>query len=205
VQARKYADQTTMNIRARHYLTAKFSGAILVLAVCLSCSVIAEEGSGKLIGGAFNLINHHNEPVTEKDFLGKFMLVYFGYTYCPDVCPTDLQIMSAALGMVDPAIARDITPVFISIDPERDTVALMAQYIRHFHKNLIGLTGTVDQVKAIKSKYRVYSAKTDDTTNYLVDHTAYTYLMNKDGTLLKHFNHALPPEKMAKQIMALAR
>jgi cytochrome oxidase Cu insertion factor (SCO1/SenC/PrrC family) len=155
--------------------------------------------------GAFNLINHHNEPVTEKDFLGKFMLVYFGYTYCPDVCPTDLQIMSAALGMVDPAIARDITPVFISIDPERDTVALMAQYIRHFHKNLIGLTGTVDQVKAIKSKYRVYSAKTDDTTNYLVDHTAYTYLMNKDGTLLKHFNHALPPEKMAKQIMALAR
>ena len=181
-----------MSIGARHYLTAKFSGAIFVLAVCLSCSVIAEEGSGKLIGGAFNLINHHNEPVTEKDFLGKFMLVYFGYTYCPDVCPTDLQIMSAALGLVDPAVAKDITPVFVSIDPERDTVALMAQYIRHFHKNLIGLTGTVDQVKSIKSKYRIYSAKTDDTTNYLVDHTAYTYLMNKDGTLLKHFNHALP-------------
>ncbi|MDA7754720.1 SCO family protein [Pseudomonadales bacterium] len=195
----------TLNARVRHYSTARFSGAILALTVFLSCSAIAEKSGGELIGGSFNLLNHHNEPVTEKDFLGKFMLVYFGYTYCPDICPTDLQIMSEALGMVDPAVARDITPVFVSIDPERDTVALMAQYIRHFHKNLIGLTGTVDQVKAIKSKYRVYSAKTDDTTNYLVDHTAYTYLMNKDGTLLKHFNHALPPEKMAKQIMALAR
>ncbi|MDC3358294.1 SCO family protein [Pseudomonadales bacterium] len=195
----------TPNARARHYSTARFSGAILVLTVFLSCSAIAEKSGGELIGGTFNLLNHHNEPVTEKDFLGKFMLVYFGYTYCPDVCPTDLQIMSEALRMVDPAIARDITPVFVSIDPERDTVALMAQYIRHFHKNLIGLTGTVDQVRAIKSKYRVYSAKSDNTANYLVDHTAYTYLMNKDGTLLKHFNHALPPEKMAKQIMALAR
>ena len=89
-----------MNIRARDYLTAKFSGAIFVLVVCLSCSAIAEESNGNLIGGAFNLVNHHNEPVTEKDFLGKFMLIYFGYTYCPDICPTDLQNISAALRTV---------------------------------------------------------------------------------------------------------
>ena len=87
----------TLNARARHYSTARFSGAILVLTVFLSCSAIAEKSGGELIGGAFNLLNHHNEPVTEKDFLGKFMLVYFGYTYCPDICPTDLQIMSEAL------------------------------------------------------------------------------------------------------------
>ncbi len=194
-----------MNPSHHHYLAPILASAILALTVLLSSSATFAERSEKAIGGAFNLINHHNKPVTDEDFLGKYMLVYFGYTYCPDVCPTDLQIMSKALSMVDSDIAEDIAPVFISIDPERDTVALMAQYVKYFHKNLIGLTGTVDQVKDIKSKYRVYSAKSDDTANYLVDHTAYTYFMGRDGKLLKHFNHALPPEKMAEQIMALAR
>jgi len=197
----------SLNSSTKHFSLQNFS-CVILLAITLvaipSIANSAENGRNK-IGGSFNLTNHQNKSVTEKDFLGKYMLVYFGYTYCPDVCPTDLQIMSAALRMIDPAIAKDITPVFVSIDPERDTVDLMAEYIKHFHKNLVGLTGTVDQIKEIKSKYRVYSAKSDDTADYLVDHTAYTYLMDKDGRLLKHFNHALPPERMAAQISALTK
>ncbi len=197
----------SLNSSTKHFSLQNFS-CVILLAITLvaipSIANSAENGRNK-IGGSFNLTNHQKKSVTEKDFLGKYMLVYFGYTYCPDVCPTDLQIMSAALRLIDPAIAKDITPVFVSIDPERDTVDLMAEYIKHFHKNLVGLTGTVDQIKEIKSKYRVYSAKSDDTADYLVDHTAYTYLMDKDGRLLKHFNHALPPEKMAEQISALTK
>lgn len=163
----------------------------------------AAENSRALIGGSFSLTNHLNEPVTEKDFLGKYMLIYFGYTYCPDICPTDLQIMADALNMLDPDILNQITPVFVSVDPERDTPEVMAEYIKFFHKNLIGLTGTVEQVEAIKSAYKVYAAKSDNNPGYLVDHTAYTYFMDKNGKLLKHFNHAEAPEKMATEITSL--
>ncbi len=165
----------------------------------------ASENSRSLIGGPFNLVNHMNEPVTEKDFLGKYMLVYFGYTYCPDICPTDLQIMADALNMLEPDVLNQITPVFISVDPERDTTDVMAEYIRFFHKDLVGLTGTVEQVEAVKSEYRVYAAKTDNEPGYIVDHTAYTYFMGTDGKLLKHFSHAEEPEVMAAEIRSLVK
>lgn len=165
----------------------------------------ASENSRALIGGPFNLTNHLNQPVTDKDFLGKYMLVYFGYTYCPDVCPTDLQIMTDALHMLDASVLKQITPVFVSIDPERDTVEVMAEYVDYFHENLIGLTGTVEQIDAIKSEYRVYAEKADDTADYIVDHSAFTYLMDKNGELLQHFSHAEDPEVMARQITSLVR
>lgn len=165
----------------------------------------ATENSRALVGGPFNLSNHLNQPVTEKDFLGKYMMVYFGYTYCPDICPMDLQIMTDALNMLDPDISAQITPVFVSVDPERDTVDIMAEYIEYFHDDLIGLTGTVDQIEAIKSEYRVYAAKADNTADYIVDHTAFTYLMDKEGNLLNHFNHAEDPQRMATKITSLIK
>lgn len=163
----------------------------------------ASENSRALIGGPFNLTNHLNEAVTEQDFMGHYMMVYFGYTYCPDICPMDLQIMTDALHLLDPSISSQIKPVFVTVDPERDTTEIMAEYIEYFHENLIGLTGTVEQIEAVKSEYRVFAAKADNTENYIVDHTAYTYLMDEEGVLLKHFNHAEEPEKMASQITAL--
>ncbi|MCC3861909.1 SCO family protein [Pseudemcibacter aquimaris] len=163
----------------------------------------ASENSRALIGGEFALTNHMGEAVTDKDFLGKYMLVYFGYTYCPDVCPMDLQIMADAMNELDPSLVDQINPVFVSVDPERDTVDVMAEYVGFFHKDMIGLTGTVDQVNNIKKAYRVYSAKADDSADYLVDHTSYTYLMDKDGSLLKHFNHGEDPVEMASTITAL--
>ena len=163
----------------------------------------AAENSRALIGGAFELVNHKGEIVTDKDFLGKYMIVYFGYTYCPDVCPMDLQIMADSLGYLEPSEVEQITPVFVTIDPDRDTQEVMAEYIAFFHKDLIGLTGTTEQIDTIKKAYKVYAAKADDTPDYLVDHTAYTYFMGKDGNLLQHFNHGEDPEAMAARMAAL--
>lgn len=165
----------------------------------------AAENSRALIGGPFHLTNHLNQSVSDQDFKGKYMLMYFGYTYCPDICPMDLQIMSDALDLLEPEVLEQISPMFISVDPERDTFDVMATYVNYFHKDLIGLTGTVEQIDAVKSEYRVYAAKADDSPDYIVDHTSYTYLMDKEGKYMDHFNHAEDPEKMAAKITALVR
>jgi cytochrome oxidase Cu insertion factor (SCO1/SenC/PrrC family) len=177
--------------------------AIIVWSIYLNSDKTpsASENSRSLIGGEFELVNHRNEPVTDKDFLGKYMIVYFGYTYCPDVCPMDLQIMADALRELDADDLEKLNPVFVTVDPERDTTDVMAEYIKFFHNDLIGLTGTPEQIDTIKKAYRVYAAKADDSADYLVDHTAYTYLMDRDGKLLKHFNHGEDAKVMAS-IMA---
>lgn len=163
----------------------------------------AAESSRALIGGEFELVNHNNEIVTDKDFLGKYMIVYFGYTYCPDVCPMDLQIMADALNHLEAEDLAMLNPVFVTVDPERDTTEVMAEYTSYFHEDLIGLTGTLDQIDTIKKAYRVYAAKADDSEDYLVDHTSYTYLMDKEGKLLQHFNHGEDPEAMAAKMATL--
>lgn len=160
----------------------------------------AAESSRALIGGEFELINHKGEAVTDKDFLGKYMIVYFGYTYCPDVCPMDLQIMADSLGYLSPEQLEQVNPVFVTVDPERDTTEVMAEYTKYFHEKLIGLTGTQAQIDTAKKAYRVFAAKADDTPDYLVDHTAYTYFMDKEGKLLQHFNHGEDPEAMAAKM-----
>lgn len=163
----------------------------------------ATENSRALIGGSFALKNHLNEAVTEEDFKGKYMIVYFGYTYCPDVCPMDLQIMADSLSYLNTQQLEQISPVFVTVDPERDTVEVMAEYVKYFHEDLVGLTGTVEQIEVIKKAYRVYAAKADDSRDYLVDHTSYTYFMDIDGSLLQHFNHGEEPEQMAAKMAAL--
>ncbi len=184
--------------------------SLLIVAVLVWMSYLKKEetptaaqSSRALIGGSFELVNHKNESVTSQDFLGKYMIVYFGYTYCPDVCPMDLQIMSDALSYLEPEKLEQLTPVFVSVDPERDTPEVMAEYVNYFHEDLIGLTGTVEQIEQIKKAYRVYAAKADDSADYLVDHTAYTYLMDKQGKFLQHFNHGEYPEIMAEKIASL--
>ena len=163
----------------------------------------ASENSRAHIGGSFELVNHKGETVTEKDFLGKYMIVYFGYTYCPDVCPMDLQIMADSLRYLEPDQLSELNPVFVTVDPERDTTEVMAEYIAFFHQKLIGLTGTPEQIDTIKKAFKVYAAKADDSSDYLVDHTAYTYFMAKDGSFLQHFNHGEDPEDMAAKMASL--
>lgn len=154
------------------------------------------------IGGPFSLVNQFGQPVTEKTFAGRHMLVYFGYTYCPDVCPTELQVMHQALDALGDR-ANGIDPVFITVDPERDTVALMKDYASHFHPRLQALTGTPDQVKAAARAYGVYFARARDTgatTEYLMDHSSLVFLIGPDGGYVTHFRTGTRPEEMARQI-----
>ena len=157
------------------------------------------------IGGPFQLTDHNGRRVTEKTFAGKYMLVYFGYTYCPDVCPTGLTKISNALDILGP-VADEIAPIFITIDPARDTPEQLREYATYFHPRLLGLTGTADEIAAVASAYRVYFAKVDnkepgaDPEDYTVDHSAIGYLMGPDGTFQLHFSHGTDAETMAKRI-----
>ena len=160
--------------------------------------------SGPSVGGPFTLVNHEGETVTEEDFLGKYMLVFFGYTYCPDVCPTALSDMAAALDMLGDEKAKQITPVFISVDPARDTPDHLAEYVSFFHSRTVGLTGSEEQIKAAAREYRGYyrlnEPTGDDPQDYLVDHTSIIYLMGPEGKLVTHFSHGTDPKAMAERI-----
>jgi protein SCO1/2 len=153
------------------------------------------------IGGPFGLIDHTGRPRTNADFRGKLMLVYFGFTYCPDICPTDLQAISLALDRLG-AAADQVQPLFITVDPERDTAAHLAEYVSLFHPRLIGLTGDAAAIRAAADAYKVYYAKVpnDAGTDYTVDHTAFIYLMDADGKYLGFFPPGTPPERIAETI-----
>lgn len=143
---------------------------------------------GGSVGGAYELIDQDGKTVTDKDFAETYKLIYFGFTYCPAICPTELSKMTDALDKMGTA-ARAIQPIFITIDPERDTAAVMKQYVGHFDERLIGMTGTPEQVKAAASAYKVYYARVDDpaATEYTMDHSSYIYFMSPDDTLLHIF------------------
>lgn len=154
------------------------------------------------IGGPFRLIDHNGSPRGPEDFAGRFLLVNFGYTFCPDVCPIGLQTMTAALEQLGDQAAR-VQPLFITIDPDRDTPAVLKAYVEHFAPSLIGLTGSADEVAKAAKAYRVYYKIAGDPKsdpNYLVDHSVITYLMGPDGKFLTHFTHQTPADKMAAAI-----
>ncbi len=154
-----------------------------------------------LVGGSFELTAHTGERVTDKNFRGRLMLVYFGYTYCPDVCPAGLQVISAALDQLGPASTR-IAPIFITVDPERDTVTVLNEYVSSFHKSLTGLTGSAQEISDVARAYRVYFRKVEDPAmnTYLLDHTSFIYLMDGNGAFVTHFPHSIAPEKLAERL-----
>ena len=168
----------------------------------LSRQVPGFTGSGTaLVGGPFTLTDQTGKRVTEKDFLGKHMLVFFGYTFCPDVCPTELQVMTAALDMIGPE-ADKITPVFVTFDPERDTVQVMKAYVENFGPRLVGLTGSPDEIATVAKAYRVYYAKAgkSGSPDYLMDHSSIIYLMGPDGSFVKHFTYTTDAKALAQSL-----
>lgn len=156
-----------------------------------------------LVGGPFELINQKGETVTEADFRGRHMLIFFGFTYCPDICPLTLEIIGAAMDELGP-MSDQVQPVFVTVDPERDTPEVLAEYLSYFGDNIVGLTGTPDQVSHILSIYRVYAAKTGDiaSEDYLMDHSTIVYLMAPDGRFMTHFSQIASPQDLADQIRA---
>lgn len=155
-----------------------------------------------LVGGPFALTDQTGKRVTDKDFRGRYLLVFFGFTNCPDVCPSALQVMAAALDKLGPK-GQKITPVFITVDPERDTPAQLASYLKSFHPRLVGLSGTPAEIEAVTKAYRVYVKKVADpksSAGYTFDHSAIIYLMGPDGAYLAHFTHASNVEAMAERL-----
>jgi protein SCO1/2 len=154
------------------------------------------------IGGPFDLVDEQGRPRRDADFRGKLMLIYFGYTHCPDVCPTSLQIMGNALDLLPAETVAQVAPIFITIDPERDTVAGLKGYAEQFHPQMLGLTGSPEQVAAAAKAYRVFYRKgRGEPDSYLVEHSSIVYLMGRDGRYLTHFTH----EGTAEQIAAAIR
>jgi cytochrome oxidase Cu insertion factor (SCO1/SenC/PrrC family) len=158
-----------------------------------------------LVGGPFTLTDQTGKRVTDKDFRGRYTLVFFGFTYCPDVCPSALQVMAAALDKLGPQ-GQKITPLFITVDPERDSPAQLASYLKSFHPRLVGLTGTPAEIEAVTKAYRVYVKKVADpksSAGYTFDHSAIIYLMGPDGAYLAHFTHATNVDAMAERLAKL--
>lgn len=152
-------------------------------------------------GGPFTLTTHEGKQVTEKDFEGQYRLIYFGFTYCPAICPTELQRISTILNTLGPA-GETIQPLFITVDPERDTIEQMQSYVGLFHPRLVGLTGTIEQIAQIKKGYKVYSQKVEsaEMTDYTVDHSSFIYFMGADNSLIKLFKADDKIEDMIAQI-----
>lgn len=153
------------------------------------------------IGGPFTLVDHNGRPVTEEILVGKPTLVYFGYTYCPDFCPTELANMAAAADILE-GKGVDVGLVFITVDPERDTPESLTNYVEAFHDDLIGLTGSADQVATAARAYKVIYRKSEspDFTDYLVDHTTFVYAMDAQGQFITYFKAAEDPSKIAETI-----
>ena len=164
----------------------------------------ASTSSGISVGGPFELTNQKGEVVTDKTFRGGYMLLFFGYTYCPDVCPTTLSDIATALDLLGEEKAAKVTPVMISVDPARDTPEHLAEYVTFFHPRTVGLTGTEEQIKAVARAYRVYykinKPTGDDPLDYTVDHTSIVYVVGPDGQLVTHFSHGTTPEAMAERL-----
>ncbi len=160
-----------------------------------------------LIGGSFSLVDTNGRGVTDRDFRGKLMLVFFGYSRCPDVCPTELQTMSEVMNKLGPE-AEKVAPIFISVDPKRDTPDVLAAYMKNFDPRITGLTGGQDEIASAAKAYRVYFRKTGETggDDYTVDHSAFVYLMDGEGRYLTHFSFSSAPDAMVavirKQIAA---
>ena len=153
------------------------------------------------IGGSFSLINEDGILVTDIDVIKRPSLIYFGYTFCPDICPLDTYRNAEAVTLLEED-GYDVTPIFITFDPVRDTPEVLKQFTDYMHPKMVGLTGSIDEIKKVAKKYRVYFKKqnTDDSENYLVDHTAFTYLVLPEIGFVDFFRRELTAEQLAEKV-----
>ncbi len=195
-----------MSPAAKRGLIILFAGIAVLLGILaydfrafFPTGLEGEQVAPVAIGGEFTLTDQNGVERRPEDFRGKLMLVYFGYTFCPDACPTALQDMSRAIDIMGNK-GDAVQPIFITIDPARDTVEQMKLYASNFHPRLVALTGTPEQIAAAAKAYRVYYEKGKSTggDDYLMDHTSFIYLMGPDGKYLSHF----PPGTTAEQMAA---
>ncbi len=160
---------------------------------------------GIKIGGDFALIDHNGAAVTQDNYANKYKLIYFGFTYCPAICPTELQKISKVLKTLNSKVADQIQPLFITIDPQRDTPAIMRDYVDLFHPRLIGLSGSSTQIKTTLKNYRIFASKvplpgSDDPDDYTMDHSSFIYLMSPGNQLISMYRIEDDVDYMLKDI-----
>jgi cytochrome oxidase Cu insertion factor (SCO1/SenC/PrrC family) len=183
----------------------------VLLAVLVICGILLYQlyqrtldgsGSGQAeIGGPFELVDQDGNPVTDQTFKGRLTLIYFGFTFCPDACPTALGVMSAALDKLDVAADR-VVPILITVDPDRDTPPTLKDYVSNFHPGMVGLTGTPEQIAKVAKAYHVFYQKAPGTTpeDYVMDHTLLIYLMDGEGKYLRYFGPDATADQIAEEI-----
>lgn len=188
-------------------IAACLVGLVLMGALAWRAGVFGGQGQAvrssgaAMVGGPFKLVDQDGKPVDEKILKGKWTAVFFGFTYCPDVCPTTMQVLASAQQQLGPK-ADQLQVVFISVDPERDTPEQLKTYLSNevFPKGAIGLTGTPEQVAAAAKAYRVYYKKNGEGSDYLIDHSTPAYLMNPKGQFDRVLPYGISPEETARQI-----
>jgi cytochrome oxidase Cu insertion factor (SCO1/SenC/PrrC family) len=189
-------------------MTKAFNGLLtgLVLIVAIGIGWVAYRSmlshhAMPSVGGPFSLVDGNGKIRTEKDFTGRWMLVYFGYTHCPDACPTTLNTLAQAMDDMPAGARAKIVPVFITVDPSRDTPPIMKAYAESFGPEFVALTGNDTQVKGAEDAYRVYAAKYPRANGeYDMDHSSIVYVMGPDGRYRTNFADSMTPEDMAKQL-----
>ena len=172
-------------------------------------NIFAECRGGQVagnIGGSFSLINQDGLVVTDIDVIKEPSLLYFGYTFCPDICPLDTYRNVEAVRILDKK-GFSVTPIFVTFDPQRDTIEVLKEFSDFMHPKMIALTGSVEQIKKITKKYRVYYKKqnNDDQQNYLIDHTAFTYLVLPEIGFVDFFRRELTAEQLADKVACFMR
>ena len=184
-------------------------GGFIAVAIALALAIalpriIAADRDGPGIGGPFALIDQHDRPVTDQSFKGRWMLIYFGYTYCPDVCPTTLAVIGQALDKLPPDQRKQIAPIFITVDPERDTPKVMGDYVVNFAPDMVGLTGPLEAVEKAEHEYKVYAKKHAEADgSYSMDHSSIVYLMDPDGRYREIFSGEVNAAQMADGLKKL--
>ncbi len=200
-------------MRMRRYSLIAIAAAAVAVAAVAAWHLTPMPGGGEeastqapvKIGGPFEMTAHTGESVTERSFDGKFRLIFFGYTFCPDVCPTTLNSVALTLDALGDNAAA-VQALFITVDPARDTPEVLAEYTAAFHPDILGLSGSPEQTTAIAKSYKAYFARVEDGDNdpeaYLMDHTVFIYLMGRDGEFLSLFSYPADPQDMATKIAA---
>lgn len=167
--------------------------------------VAATKVAGVKIGGPFSLVNQDGVSVTEKTFGGQYKLLYFGFTYCPAICPTELGKITRVLKTLEgenPKLVENVQPIFVTVDPERDTPEVLKDYITSFHPRMVGLTGAVEQIEDAKRKYRIYAAKVQEEgmSDYTMDHSSFIYFIGPDESVLGIYRMDDKAEMMVEEI-----
>lgn len=179
---------------------------LLGLLTLAGCHSNQQNSDTEKTGGPFTLESTTGK-VSLSDFRGKVVVLYFGYTSCPDICPTSLVTIASAINLLDDKDKMQIQPVMISLDPERDTPELLKQYVSHFYPNMIGLTGSQENIKRIAKNYQINFRKkiTDSSIDYMVDHSSVYFIIDRDGKLFTHLLYDATPKEIAEKIKRTLR